>query len=112
MKHLFTIIILTISTCSLTQVTDKVAHFGVGYISGAITSSITLIHSNGKNEWFKSLSIGTASGVLLGTAKELYDYRSYGKFDWYDLGFTVLGSALGSVTIKISINRYERKHLI
>jgi len=94
------------------QQVDKVAHLGLGYIAGATISATTLILSNGKNETLKSLSVGIGSGVILGTAKEFYDFKSYGVFNWQDLGVTVLGSALGSVTIKISINFYERKHLI
>lgn len=112
MKTLVTIILISIGLNASSQVTDKVAHFGVGYVSGSLTSSIVLTHSNGKNEWLKSIAFGTLSGAILGTAKEVYDFKDYGRFDWNDLGATVLGSTLGSVTIKISINQYEKKHLL
>ena len=112
MRIIFTTALLITGLQAKAQVTDKVAHFGVGYIAGSISSGITLINSNGKNEWLKAISVGTASGIILGTAKEVYDYKNNGPFDWKDLGATVLGSTLGSITVKISINRYERKHLI
>lgn len=112
MKNRLLILILGLSLNSSAQVVDKVAHFGVGYVTGAVSSGITLTNSNGKNEWLKSLSVGIGSSLALGIGKEVYDYYDYGKFDFKDLGATVLGGALGSVTIKISINRYERKHLI
>ena len=111
MKNLFIALLLASSTHAQIQ-TDKVAHFGVGYVTGAVSSSIVLINSNGKNEWFKSLAVGFGSGLIIGTGKELYDQWKYGGFNWVDLGATVLGSTLGSVTIKISINRYEKKHLL
>jgi len=107
-----TLIALLLCGQMYSQQVDKFAHLGVGYIAGATTSATTLIFSNGKNETLKSLSVGIGSGVILGTAKEIYDFKSYGVFNWKDLGATVLGSALGSITIKISINLYERKHLI
>ncbi len=113
MKTLLTTIALAFALNAPAQIkTDKVAHFGIGYVTGALTTSATLIYSNGKHEWLKSLSVGIASGVIVGTAKELYDFKDYGRFDWQDLGATVIGAALGSVTIKISINRYEKKHLL
>lgn len=84
----------------------------MGYVTGAVSSSIVLINSNGKNEWFKSISIGTAVAALFGLGKEIADEKKYGGFNWADLGATALGGAIGSVTIKISINRYEKKHLL
>lgn len=111
MKTLITIILIHVGLTATAQ-TDKVAHFGVGYIVGATSNAIVLTNSNGKNEWIKSVSVGLLSGALIGTAKEIYDYKDYGLFDWKDLGATVLGSTLGSVTIKLSINRYEKKHLL
>lgn len=105
-----TIIALLFASSSYAQIkTDKVAHFGVGYVVGATTGAITLINSNGKNEWWKSLAVGFGSGLVIGTGKELYDQHKYGGFDWQDLGATVLGSTLGSVTIKISIDQYKKK---
>lgn len=107
----FISLILISATCSA-QKTDKVAHFGVGYATGALSSSLVLSHSNGKNEWFKTLAVGFGSSALIGCGKEVYDYMDYGVFDFKDLGATVLGGVLGSVTIKITIKGYEKKHLL
>ncbi len=105
------IIILSFANIAHSQV-DKVAHFGVGYISGALTSGVTLVNSNGKNEWIKSISFGAAVGTAIGLGKEIYDYKDYGLFDWGDLGATVLGAVAGSVHVTFTINRYEKKHLL
>jgi Co/Zn/Cd efflux system component len=92
--------------------TDKVAHFGVGFIAGSASSSLALTNSNGRHEWAKSVSVGFGVSALIGTGKELYDWADYGVFNWADLGATVLGGALGGVSVKIAINRYEKKHLL
>ncbi len=111
MKKLAAIILISIGLNANSQV-DKVAHFGVGYISGALTSGVTLVHSNGKHEWLKSISFGAAVGTAVGLGKEIYDYKDYGLFDWGDLGATVLGAVAGSVHVTFTINRYEKKHLL
>lgn len=108
MKKLLIALLLAQSANAQVQ-TDKVAHFGTGYVAGSVSNSIVLINSNGKHEWWKSVGVGIGSGLIIGTGKELYDQWKYGGFDWVDLGSTVLGSTLGSVTIKISINSYLRK---
>lgn len=106
-----TFIALLFASSSFAQIpTDKVAHFGIGYATGSLTSSIALINSNRKNEWWKAIGVGVGSGLAVGLGKELYDQHKYSGFDWKDLGCTVLGSALGSVTIKLTINRYNEKH--
>ena len=110
MKKITFIALLFASTCNAQIPTDKVAHFGVGYVVGATTSSITLINSKGKHEWWKSIGVGLGSGLAVGLGKELYDQHKYGGFDWKDLGCTILGSALGSVTVKLTINRYNEKN--
>ena len=113
MKKLFTIIALTVLTYGNAQIkTDKVAHFGIGYVAGSLTTATTLALGNGKGEWWKSVSVGIGTGVIIGTAKELYDFKDYGRFDWKDLGWTVLGSALGSVTIKVSLKWYGKRQLL
>jgi hypothetical protein len=35
----------------------------------------------------------------------LYDYRVKGQFNYKDLGATVLGSALGTITIRYTIRK-------
>lgn len=113
MKTILTILLTACLGSCFSQVkTDKVSHFGVGYATGALSSAIVLNNSNGKNEWFKSLAVGFGSSALIGCGKEVYDYLDYGVFDFKDLGATVLGGVLGSVTIKITIKTYEKKHLL
>ena len=50
MKKLIALWFISISFMMNAQVTDKVAHFGVGYVAGSISSGITLINSNGNNK--------------------------------------------------------------
>ena len=109
-----TILILTAVLClrTATAQTDKVAHFGVGFVVGSASASIALNNSNGRAEWLKSVSVGFAAGAVLGAAKELYDWCDYGVFNWQDLGATAAGGGFGGISVKIYINRYERKHLL
>ena len=94
------LIILLISFQGYSQQVDKVAHFGVGYIATATTSALM-----SKQTPWKNLAIGIGSSVVLGTAKELYDYNKKGVFNYKDLGATVLGGVLGSVTIRFTIRK-------
>jgi hypothetical protein len=73
--------------------TDKEFHF----YAGAITSSITysLVKEKKGAFWY-----AVGSGVLIGTAKELYDINKSG-FDKKDLAATILGGIAASITIKI-----------
>ena len=89
MKKL-TFIALLFASSSYAQIqTDKVAHFGIGYVVGTTTSSISLINSKCKHEWLKSIGVVVGSGLTIGIGKELYDQHKYGGFDWKDLGCTV-----------------------
>jgi hypothetical protein len=47
----------------------------------------------------KPILWGTASATAAGLAKELYDYRSYGKFDPVDLAFTAVSGFVTSFII-------------
>jgi hypothetical protein len=98
MKTLIIFLFLSLS-CNGQQV-DKVAHFGVGYVIGATSSAVT-----NKQKPIVNISIGIGTGLVVGTAKELYDYRVKGQFNYKDLGATVLGSALGTITIRYTIRK-------
>jgi uncharacterized protein YfiM (DUF2279 family) len=98
MKTLIVFLFLSLS-CKGQQV-DKVAHFGVGYVLGATSSALT-----SKQKPIVNISIGVGTGIIIGTAKELYDYRVKGQFNYKDLGATVLGSALGTITIRYTIRK-------
>ena len=88
---------------------DKVAHAGVGFVSGTLTSSAVYSFGNGKNETIKAIGFGMLSGVTLGAGKELYDYTIKGaKFDVNDMFATIFGSVLGSLTIKLTVD-FSRK---
>jgi len=94
------IIFLFLSLICKGQQVDKVAHFGVGYVLGATSSAVT-----NKQKPIINISIGVGTGLIIGTAKELYDYRVKGQFNYKDLGATVLGSALGTITIRYTIRK-------
>jgi len=94
------ILFLLISFNAISQQVDKVAHFGVGYFLGATSSALT-----SKQKPIVNISIGIGTGLIIGTAKELYDYRVKGTFNYKDLGATVLGSALGTITIRYTIRK-------
>ena len=108
-----TLIALLFASSSFAQIkTDKVAHFGVGYVAGSLTTGTALSLGNGKGEWWKSLAVGFGSGLIIGTGKELYDQHKYSGFNWQDLGATVLGSTLGSVTIRVTLKLYGKRQLL
>lgn len=94
------ILFLLISFNANSQQVDKVAHFGVGYVLGATSSAVT-----NKQKPIVNISIGIGTGIIIGTAKELYDYRVKGAFNYKDLGATVLGSTLGTITIRYTIRK-------
>ncbi len=94
------ILFLLISLNANSQQVDKVAHFGVGYVIGATSSALT-----SKQKPIVNISIGIGTGLIIGTAKELYDYQVKGQFNYKDLGATVLGSALGTITIRYTIRK-------
>jgi hypothetical protein len=96
MKTLIIFLFLSLS-CKGQQV-DKVAHFGVGYITSATTSAL----ANKQSPW-KSITIGIGSAFAVGTVKELYDCSKGGKFNFKDLGWTTFGGGLGAVTIRFTI---------
>ena len=94
------IIFLFFSLSCKGQQVDKVAHFGVGYVIGATSSALT-----SKQKPVVNISIGFGTGLVVGTAKELYDKSKGGQFNYKDLGATVLGSALGTITISYTIRK-------
>ena len=72
MKALAFFLLLTFVGYSQVE-TDKVAHFGVGYVVGVSTSAVFI-----KQKPIVSFSIGFGTGVLIGAAKEFYDSRGHG----------------------------------
>ncbi len=79
--------------------TDKVAHFGVGYVASATTTAICQ-----RYEIRHPVLLGIAVGTVLGIGKEAYDkYSGKGTPSYGDAFSTIGGSVLGSFTVKISI---------
>lgn len=108
-----TLVVLLFTSNSFAQVvqTDKVAHFGAGYVAGAITAGVALPIGNGKNEILKMFPVSIGVGLALGTGKELYDKSRGGKFDYKDIGATALGAVIGSMSVTIPIKWYKKRHL-
>lgn len=107
MKALVLIALLITSTSQAQIQTDKVAHFGVGYVSGAIAAGIT---KPTKLTWFKSIALGFGTSAVLGVGKEFYDQSKGKEFSYKDIGATVMGGVLGSVSIKIVIFKTNKYH--
>lgn len=63
--------------------TDKILHLLFGFII-----AWRLIDINA--HWIIALVIV----ILFGVAKEVYDYKSYGLFDWRDLVATISGAII------------------
>ena len=68
-------------------------HFIAGMVIGGITSFFTYKKSNNK---LKSWAIGTGASVLAGIAKEAIDSAVGKEFSGEDVGYTVLGGAIGA----------------
>lgn len=77
---------------------DKVAHFGVGFVASSTTTAV-LTHYDVK----RPALIGFGVGFALGVGKEIADIYTGGNPEFKDACATILGSALGCVTIKIAI---------
>ena len=68
---------------------DYICHFLAGFIIALI---VTLI--------FTPL-VGVIVGSAVAVGKELYDYKSYGVFDFWDLFFTLCGVFAGVVVLHL-----------
>lgn len=98
------LIILLLTTCIATgQIQeDKILHF----IGGAFVSGTTsLIVYDQTKSTKKAFIYGLASGLLVGVGKELLDESKYKGWDNNDL----LATVLGSITITIPLNFWEKK---
>jgi len=86
--------------------TDKVAHFGVGFASAAITTSLFQRYDVKYAFWY-----GILTSTLLGVGKEIYDKKSgKGNPEVYDALATIGGGVLGAFTVHISIPiKYKQK---
>jgi len=84
------LIFLLFTTMSYSQIEyDKVQHFSAGAIFSTTSYWVVRDITQNKSKAFW-VSIGT--GVVAGTFNELFDVSQGYRFDWADLGATVLGS--------------------
>ena len=97
------ILLLSLSTMGQTISHDKVMHFSSCYVISA-TSTVFLSHKYTKNE---AAWIGFGIGATVGISKEIYDMK-YGHSDENDLYADILGAALGSIVIRISLNKRKK----
>ena len=100
MKKLLIIffMITNIVSCQVVQ-QDKTLHASGSYFISSTVSSLVYSKTKNKN---KSLAIGFAVSMLVGTGKELYDIK-HGNPDIRDLLANTVGSTLGIITIRIAI---------
>lgn len=110
MKKSIVVLLLLSSLTANAIEQDKVMHFGVtfmitGFVFGVLSADKTCTASDyglfnrqtttckHNIPWLTRASIALAIGLLPGLGKELFDQKSYGKFDWEDMGANALGAA-------------------
>ena len=67
--------------------TDKILHLLFGFIIAWRLTDINV-------HWIIALVVV----ILFGVAKEVYDYKSYGLFDWKDMVATISGGIIFLLT--------------
>ena len=99
-KLLFIILLLLSFRAEAQQVLpiDKLLHLGAGYTIGSTTTSIVYYYTRNKK---KAILIGTASVVLIGIGKEVYDLK-HGDPDLGDLAADIVGGGIGIFTVTIN----------
>ena len=103
MKEIIVALLICVSSMGQTIPHDKVMHFSSCYVISA-TSTEFLSYKYTKNE---AAWIGFGIGATVGISKEIYDMR-YGHSDENDLYADLLGAALGSIVIRISLNKRKK----
>lgn len=106
MKTLIFALLLSTTVSAQIQ-TDKVAHFGAGYVSGVIATGLT---KPSKLTWFKSVGISLGVSTAIGVGKECYDLSKGKEFSFKDAGVTIIGGILGGVSVKIVIFKTNKHH--
>lgn len=95
-KLIFILLISTICTAQIPK--DKQLHFGVGLAISTITN--VTIYSV-KKDRKKAFWVGVGMSILAGVGKEIYDKKQGKKFDVADIGYTVAGGVISSLTINL-----------
>ncbi len=104
----FLLLILTILPLQAQIENDKIAHFGVGALSGAAGAFVASEITEGNRFWTVTGSIATS--LLAGLAKEAIDQQSSNSWDNADLGATVLGGVTVGVTIELLSKKDGKKY--
>jgi hypothetical protein len=101
-KFLF-IVLLSVSLQAQDIAYDKQMHLYAGAVIGSFTYAFTYDITRNHN---KAMILSIAAGTVAGITKELYGmYDIKGnRFDMDDLAATIVGTVLGSITIRIIIN--------
>jgi len=109
MKYCILLLCLFFGVSLKAQDTDRKhpEHFIGGIIIGGATSFFTFKKSNNK---LKSWAIGTGAAAVVGIAKEVIDSASGKDFSGADLGYTVLGGAIGA-SIVIPLKKKKTKEV-
>lgn len=87
---------------------DKTLHFTGGALIGS--SVYMYVHYKTDNK-ILSLVASVASGIIVGTAKELYDKSKGGRMSNDDIAFTVSGSFGGAFTKIIQIDIQQQNKM-
>ncbi len=95
MKYFILLLCIFFGISLEAQITDSghPEHFIGGMIVGGVTSYFTYKKSNNK---LKSWAIGTGASAVVGIVKEVIDSAVGKDFSGEDLGYTVLGGAIGA----------------
>ena len=101
MKKLIIILFFIPLFCDAQLAQDKQAHLAFSYVFGVAGNGIAWQLTGDKNLAFGA-GILFASGIGIG--KELYDRKRTG-FSTSDLKFDMIGAVLGSLTVRICINK-------
>lgn len=77
---------------------DKILHIIVGFLISVIFSYIAYNLDLEYHQWY-----GVAAGLLIGIAKEAWDYYDYGIFSIWDLLSTLAGSFIGCLVVVLLV---------
>ncbi len=103
MKEIIIALLICISSAGQTVPRDKIMHFSSCYmISATSTTLLSCKYEKNKAAW-----IGFGIGATVGISKEIYDMK-WGHSDENDLYADILGAALGSITIRINLNKRKK----
>ena len=72
---------------------DKVKHFCVSFFVALIAGIVAAV-SQGEPTWAAAI-IAALIGMGVGIAKEIYDKKTTGLFDWWDIVADAIGVAAG-----------------